>query len=554
MLHLPVSIFSRNAMKNLRKILAVLPVLGLLGCSPADVQNSHITQGLVYCSEGNPVSFNPQLIITGTTVDATSNQLYNRLLEYNPTTGRLEAALADSWQISADGRTYTFTLRRDVQFHETNYFKPSRPLTAEDVVFSFNRVIRENHPFHFVSGGNYPFFQSVDFMSLIDNIEAIGPHQVRFHLVESDSSFLANLATDFSVILSAEYGQQLLDLGTPELIDSAPVGTGPFVFTRYYKNNHIRYKRNDRYWGGPPQIDQLVYDITPKSTNRIAKLLTGDCDVSALPQASELSVLREQLELELQVQTGLNVAYWAFNTQRPPFDNVKIRRALAMAINKKAIIDAVYYGSGTTAKSILPPLSWAYDHALEEYRYDPDAARTLLREAGYPQGFEMTLWAPPVQRIYNPNAIKMAELIQAQLADIGIQVQIVSYDWSIFVQKLHESTYDSVLMGWTADNADPDNFFRPQLSCASLESGNNRANWCEPEFDLLIHSAITQQDHDARRLYYVQAQRLLHDEVPLVPITHAMRFQVKDREIHGMPLNPYGGISFAKSHREAKRN
>ena len=105
-------------MKNLRKILAVLPVLGLFGCSPADNHNSHITQGLVYCSEGNPVSFNPQLIITGTTVDATSNQLYNRLLEYNPTTGRLEAALADSWQISADGRTYTFTLRRDVQFHE----------------------------------------------------------------------------------------------------------------------------------------------------------------------------------------------------------------------------------------------------------------------------------------------------------------------------------------------------------------------------------------------------------------------------------------------------
>lgn len=539
-------------MINLRKILAVTVFVLLGGCSPADPGKSHLAQGLVYCSEGNPVTFNPQLIITGTTVDATSNQLYNRLLEYNPASGQLEPALAKSWEVSPDGRSYTFHLRPGIEFHHTDYFQPSRHFNAEDVLFSFNRVIRPEHPYHLVSGGNYPFFQSVDFNSLINNIEQVNEHQVVFHLTQPDSSFLANLATDFSVILSAEYGQQLLARGTPEHIDNLPVGTGPFIFSRYNKNNHIRYIRHQGYWAGPPRIDQLVYDITPQSTKRIAKLLTGDCDVSALPQSSELNVIRDQAALELQVQTGLNIAYWAFNTQRPPFNDVRVRRALALAINKKSIVDAVYFGSATIAKSILPPLSWAYDHSLQYTQYDPDKARALLTRAGFADGFSMTLWAPPVQRIYNPNAIKMAELIQSQLADIGIRVQIVSYDWSVFVQKLNESTYDSVLMGWTADNADPDNFFRPQLSCTSLASGNNRANWCDPEFDLFLHEAISHQANDARRQAYLKAQQKLAQEVPMVPITHAMRFQVKDRQILGMPLNPYGGIAFAKSYRQSE--
>ena len=340
------------------KLVLVSAIFAQFGCSPSAEDNTQREQGLVYCSEGDPSVFNPQLTTIGTTIDATSNQLYNRLVEYNPRLGKLEPALAKSWSISDDGRTYTFALRDDVVFHQTKFFKPSRLFSAIDVAFSFNRIITPTHPYHDVSGGNYPFFNSIDLPNTINRIEVIDPHTVTFHLSSRDSSFLANLATDFAVILSQEYGDYLLSAGQPQLIDIKPVGTGPFILESHYKDNFIRYKSNEHYWNGAPQIKQLVYDITPKSTNRIAKIMTGDCDVSALPQSSELDVIRRNIKLELQVQTGLNVAYWAFNNQAPPFDRLIVRQALAHAINKRAIVKAVYYGSATTAKTVFPPLSW----------------------------------------------------------------------------------------------------------------------------------------------------------------------------------------------------
>lgn len=534
------------------KLVLVSAIFAQFGCSPSAEDNTQREQGLVYCSEGDPSVFNPQLTTIGTTIDATSNQLYNRLVEYNPRLGKLEPALAKSWSISDDGRTYTFALRDDVVFHQTKFFKPSRLFSAIDVAFSFNRIITPTHPYHDVSGGNYPFFNSIDLPNTINRIEVIDPHTVTFHLSSRDSSFLANLATDFAVILSQEYGDYLLSAGQPQLIDIKPVGTGPFILESHYKDNFIRYKSNEHYWNGAPQIKQLVYDITPKSTNRIAKIMTGDCDVSALPQSSELDVIRRNIKLELQVQTGLNVAYWAFNNQAPPFDRLIVRQALAHAINKRAIVKAVYYGSATTAKTVLPPLSWAYHRQLPIYEYNPRKARKMLADAGFPNGFEMTLWAAPAQRIYNPNAVKMAELIQGQLAEIGVKVKIVSYGWGVFMNKLNEYQYDSVLLGWTADNSDPDNFFRPILSCAALMSGNNRVNWCQPQFDQLLNAASGHTNLGKRVDFYRQAQQMLYDEVPLVPIAHALRFQVRDRTVGGISLNPYGGISFAKSHRITK--
>lgn len=540
--------------KSVLKLAIISVITVIVGCSPATNDKSHLDQGIVYCSEGDPTTFNPQLTTTGTTIDATSYQLYNRLVEYNPIQGKLEPALAHSWAITNDGRTYTFKLRKNVAFHHTKWFKPSRDFNAEDVLFTFARIISPSHSYHQVSGGSYPFFNSIDLRGIIEKIELIDRHTVAFHLVNNDSSFLANMATDFAIILSQEYGEKLLLAETPELIDTKPVGTGPFILDSYYKDSHIRYRHNPHYWAGAPKISQLVYDITPNSTNRIAKLMTGDCDMSALPQSSELGIIRNNVKLELQVQTGLNVAYWAFNNEKPPFNNLTVRQALAHAINKKAIIDAVYYGSGTIAKTVLPPLSWAYHKQLSSYDYDPGKAREMLTAAGYPQGFDMTLWAAPVQRIYNPNAIKMAELVQGQLAEVGIGVKIVTYGWGVFFDKLNEYEYDSVLLGWTADNADPDNFFSPFLSCSALFSRNNRANWCEPEFDRLLHSAISYNEQSQRKDFYHQAQEYLFQQVPLVPITHALRFQVKHRSIGGMSLNPYGGISFAKSYVKSKES
>lgn len=518
---------------------AVTCMSGLLvACGP-----QRLPSGLVYCSEGNPESFNPQLVTSGTTIDATSHQIYNRLLDYDAQSGQLVPALATAWSVSDDGLSYHFDLRNDVRFQQSNRFIPTRTFNADDVLFSFNRIIDPNHPYHYVSRTGYPFFQSIGFASQVKSIEKRNDYEVVFHLTRKDASFLANLATDFAVILSAEYAQQELSLGHPENIDHFAIGTGPFTLVQYAKNEYIRYRRNPDFWGEPAKVDMLVYDITPKSTVRLAKLITGDCSVSALPKAGELPVIKQHAELNIESQPGLNVAFWAFNTQKPPLDDVRVRRALAFAVDKQNILRAVYQNTAIEATGILPPTSWAYANNKSTVHYNPQKARDLLKEAGI-SNLTLDIWAMPVARAYNPNALKTAELIQSDLANIGVRVNIISYDWSVFTQKLSRDEYDSVLIGWNADNSDPDNFFTPLLSCAAMLSNNNRSRWCNPEFDTLLNKARQAPSQDERKVIYQQAEAYLADQMPMLSLAHAKRVALTRKEVKNMQLTPFGGISF----------
>ncbi len=547
----------RIAMKNwlnlILKSYFFIAVIALAGCTP-NIDNNSLTPGIVYCSEGDPTSFNPQLTTNETTTDASSYQLYNRLVEYSPSLGTIVPGLAHRWFISDDATRYTFYLRKNVKFHSNDNFTPTRDFNADDVIFSINRIIDSAHSYHNISGGDYPFFQHVGFTDIINKIVKVNDYMITIHLTEKDASFIANIAANFMIIQSKEYADQLIAQDRMNELDNVPIGTGPFVYDSYFHNNHIRYKANSDYWDGTPEIEQLVFNITPKSTNRIAKLMTGDCDVSALPQSSEIDVIRKNPTLELQIQTGFNISYLGLNTERVPFNNLKVRQALAHAINKKAIIEAVYYGSATIADSILPPLSWAYNSSLKPHDYDINRAKELLTQAGFKDGFTMSLWTSPEQRIYNPNSQKTAELIQGQLSLVGIKVEIVSFGWNIFTSKLKDYQYDSVLTGWTANNDDPDNFFRPLFSCAALLSGANKVNWCDNDFDEQLNKAIEFSVQRKRVPHYLKAQQSLNQLMPLIPIAHALRFQVKNRNIGGVSLNPYGSISFAKAYRKKQKN
>ncbi|PKM20681.1 MAG: ABC transporter substrate-binding protein [Gammaproteobacteria bacterium HGW-Gammaproteobacteria-15] len=511
-----------------------------------------VRSGLVYCSEGSPESFNPQLVTSGTTIDAISQQLYDRLLDIDPQSGELKPLLATQWQVNDNGTVYEFTLRPDVQFHQTEYFSPSRAFNSEDVVFTFNRIMEKNHPFHYQGGGNYPFFQSVDWANLVERVVATSNNTVRFELSRPDSSFLSNLATDFAAILSAEYGAAVLEQGQPGRIDSHPVGTGPFRFKEYQKDVLIRYYRHKTYWRELAKPEQLVFDIVPNNARRMAKLFTHECDVVAFPRVAELGLISQRPDVDVQESTSMNVGFWAFNTAKPPFDNAKVRLALAMAINREAILQAVYFGYATAANSVLPPTSWAYNAELPQLPFDQTQAKALLAEAGYANGFSMDIWAMPVQRLYNPNALKMAEMMQADLAQIGVRATIVSYEWNSFRRKLSNNEHDSVLIGWSADNADPDNFFRPLLSCSAAQTGTNRANWCDANFDRLISQALLTSDQKQRRSYYMAAQQYLAEQMPLLSIAHSQRFQALNSDISGIDINPYGGISLATAVKDVK--
>lgn len=500
--------------------------------------------GITFCSESSPASFNPQLDTSSTTADASSHQIYDRLLEFNTEDGRIEPGLASSWLVSSDGLTYTFQLRKGVQFHNTEYFTPSRNFNADDVIFSIDRWRVNSHPYHDVAGGNYPYFQSLGLKSTIKEVTRINGYRVEISLYKPDSSFLANLATDFSVVLSAEYAMELLKDGSPSDLDKFPVGTGPYKFVAYRKDQFIRYERHTDYFLDTKGPEHLVFDITPKSSLRVAKLITGECDAVAFPSQNDLEIIREREDLTLLEKPGLNVGFWAFNTSKPPFDNPKVRRALALAIDKTSLLEAVYLGQATRAKSLVPSASWAHQSNMQDLGYNPVAARKLLDEAGIPFNFTMNIWAMPVQRAYNPNAMKMAQLMRSYLAEVGVTVNIVSYDWARFRENLTLGMHDSVLIGWSADNGDPDNFYRPLLTCSAIPSGTNRARWCNEDYDTLIESALKTDNANERRVYYHRANNIIFDETPLVPIAHAYQYQAVSNNISGMVINPFGGIRF----------
>ncbi|MFT6268471.1 MAG: cationic peptide transport system substrate-binding protein [Alphaproteobacteria bacterium] len=516
-------------------------VLFMTACGEVNRVNDN---AITYCSESNPAFFNPQLDTSSTTADASAHQIYDRLLEFNPTNGRIEPGLASSWLVSSDGLSYTFQLRRNVAFHQTDYFTPLRTFNADDVIFSIDRWRVNSHPFHNVNGGDYPYFDSLGLNETIKDVQRINGYRVEITLYKPDSSFLANLATDFSVMLSAEYGAQLLQEGKPSRIDYFPIGTGPFKFSRFKQNQYIRYIRHSDYFLPTKGAQHLIFDITAKSSLRMAKLITGECDAVAFPSQSDLSVIAEREELTLLEKPGLNIGFWAFNTSKAPFDDPKVRRALVLAVDKTSLLDAVYLGQATRAKSIVPSASWAYQGDARELGYNPVRARELLDEAGLPYNFEMDVWAMPVQRAYNPNAMKMAQLIKSYLNEVGITLNIISYDWNRFRENLTLGIHDSVLIGWNADNGDPDNFYRPLLTCDAIPSGTNRAMWCNKQYDKLIKEALLTDNFEQRKKIYKKANTLIFEQMPLMPIAHAYQYQALRSNIKGMEINPFGGIRF----------
>ena len=399
------------------------------------------------------------------------------------------------------------------------------------------------HEYHSVSGGRYPFFQNAQLVDLIDSIEKINDHTVRFRLSHSDSSFLANIGGNSAVILSREYADQLTKLDTKQEVDTLPIGTGPFKFKQYSSGAFIRYEPHSGYWRGKSELKQLLFDITPRDTGRLTKLLAGECDIIAYPIAHEK--IKQHPNLILESVTSFNVGYFGFNTSKPPFNDPLVRKALSYAINKQAILETVYTGQAEIADGLIPNSSWAYDSSITSQEYSIAKARALLAEAGYGDGFAMDLWAMPVQRAYNPDAVTMAKLIQADLQKIGIEVDIVSdYEWSTFLRKIADGEHQSVLLGWSADHPDPDNFFSTLLSCASAITGSNRTFWCNDEFDQLIQDALQTNNINRRKAYYSKALKLINQEVPLIPIAHSKRYQARANNINGTVLRSIGGIDF----------
>ncbi|WP_025121972.1 MULTISPECIES: ABC transporter substrate-binding protein [unclassified Serratia (in: enterobacteria)] len=495
---------------------------------------------LVYCSEGSPENFNPQLYTSGTSVDASAVPIYNRLVDFKVGTTELQPSLAESWDVSEDGKVYTFHLRQGVKFQSNKYFKPTRDFNADDVIFSFMRQKDANHPYHNVSNGNYSNFESLEFGKLITAIDKVDDHTVRFTLAHPEAPFVADLGWYFASILSAEYANSMLKAGTPERVDMDPIGTGPFELKQYQKDSRILFAAFPDYWQGKAKIDRLVFSITPDASIRYAKLEKNECQVMPFPNPADLPRMKENKDINLMQKAGLNTGFLAFNTQKAPLDNVKVRQALALAINKPAIIEAVFHGTGTAAKNLLPPGVWSADADLKDYDYDPEQAKALLKEAGFANGMTIDLWAMPVQRPYNPNAKRMAEMIQADWAKVGVTAKVVTYEWGEYLTRVKNGEHQAALMGWTTATGDPDNFFGPLYSCTSANGGSNSSKWCYQPFDKLILEARAESNHEKRVALYKEAQQMMHDQMPAVMIAHSTIFEPVRKEVTGYEIDPFG--------------
>lgn len=498
---------------------------------------------LVFCSEGSPDSFNAALTTSGVTMDASSRAIFNRLAEFKLGTTEIEPALAEKWTVSEDGKEYTFHLRKGVKFHKTPWFTPTRDFNADDVLFTFNRQRLKDHPYYSVSGGTYEYFNGMDMGSLIKDIVKVDDYTVKFILNRVEAPFIANLAMDFASIASAEYAEQLIKSEQPkEQIDHKPVGTGPFQFVNYKKDAVIRYIANPDYWRGKSAIDKLIFAITPDSTVRLQKLKAGECHVSFNPKPNDLDAMKADPNIKLLQQEGLNVGYLSYNTKKPPFDKPEVRRALNMAINKETIIDSVFNGVAKVAKNPIPPTIWSYNDAVVDDEYNPEAAKEMLKKAGV-ENLKTNIWAMPVQRAYNPNARRMAELIQADWKKIGVDAEIVTYEWGEYLKRSKNGEHDTALLGWIGDNGDPDNFLGILLSCAAV-GGSNRSQWCDKEFDDLIQQAKQTTDKDERTKLYEQAQLVFKKQAPWATIAHSIVSQPIRVEVKGFKVDPLGGNYF----------
>lgn len=522
---------------HLRSGLFVLPSLALglllaLALAPAPVPAAPENgKTLLYGRGADSANLDPHDIDDGESVKVV-NQIYEGLVTYAEDGPAIVPCLAQDWKVSEDGKTWEFHLRAGVLFHDGS------ALDAEAVVFNFKRILDEKHPHRY--DAKFPYASSY---KMIADVSAAGPGTVVFTLKAPSAVFLPNLAMFSAGLVSPKALAE-----RKEEFPSHPVGTGPFRFERWDRDEKIVLAAFDKYWGGRPALDRVIFRKIGENSVRFQLLKDGQLHIMDGVNFVDLDAVAADPKLNLLQVPGMNFSYLAMNTSRAPFNDVQVRQAVAHAVDRAKILKLALRGYGQTGPNPLPPTVWGYDPTVPDYAYDPAAAKELLKKAGKADGFKLKLWAMPNPRPYMPEPKKVAQILQADLGAVGIEVTIHSPEWQAYLDALEHGEHELAIMGWITDNGDPDNFLYPLLDPDNAVPGNalNISFYNNPELHKLNLAAQSELNAERRLALYARAQQLVHADCPVLPLAYLPEFAATTRTVTGFKLHPVGIVRLAK--------
>ncbi|EAR50440.1 peptide/opine/nickel uptake family ABC transporter, periplasmic substrate-binding protein [Oceanicola granulosus HTCC2516] len=449
--------------------------------------------------------------------------VYDGLVRYADGTLEVEPALATDWEISDDGTEYTFTLREGVSFHDGS------PFNAEAVVFNFERMLDEDHPYH--DTGPFPL---AFFFSAVDSVEAVDDMTVKFTLNEPYAPFLSNLAYPTGLIVSpaaveehgAEFGRN-------------PSGTGPFTFVEWRSNEAVVIERNPDYWDGAPELEAVVFRPITDANTRTAEMLAGGIDLMVEVPPVALSEFEGE-QFTIHEQAGPHVWFLILNTKEGPFADKLVRQAANYAVDKRALVEDVLEGTAEIAAGPIPPaFAWAYDDSLEPYPHDPERARELLAEAGV-ENPEVTFYVTEGgSGMLDP--VAMGTAIQADLEEVGFDVSIETYEWNTFLGEVNpglEGKADMAEMAWMTNDPDTLPFLTLRTEAWPDAGGFNSGYYSNPEVDELLEAARVATDQDERAELYKQVQQIVQEDAPWVFVANWKQNAVTGASVENFALQP----------------
>jgi peptide/nickel transport system substrate-binding protein len=536
--------------KNFSLVVSILVVLSLLltACSSGSKEKASSEKGsnsspkkggtLIYARGADSISLDPINVTDGESTRVTRN-IFETLFEFDNDL-KLQPKLAESYKLADDGLTWTITLKKGIKFQDGTDFN------ADAVVFNFERWMDPANPYHKGDFPYYPFLYGGfkgDPNHKIEYVKAVDESTVEFKLVEKTAPFISYLAIPMFGIASPEAIKKFGDK-----FYEHPVGTGPFVFDSWTRNDKVVLKANKNYYvKGQPYLDELIFRVIPDNSSRLTALQSGEVDMIDGLNPDDATTIESNDKLKLVKRPSFNIGYMVLNTQKPPFDNVKVRKAINMAVDKQAIVDAFYNGYAEVAKNPFPPVLWGYNNKIEDYKFDVKAAKKLLAEAGFPNGFKTELWTMNNPRPYMPQPLKVAEAIQENLKAIGIDAEIKTYEWATYLQKSGNGEHPMGLYGWTGVMADPDNFLFPNLSSTNTKKpASNRSFYVNEEFTNLIQQARVTFDQKERVKLYEKAQEIFHEDAPWVTLAHTTPPIALADYVNGFEPHPMEDDSFDK--------